>query len=388
MSDPYSEKIKVLFILHLPPPVHGAAIANSFIRNSSIINNEFETDYLSLATNAKLHESGKGSIRKVFTFMSLIFKVLRALVNKKYDLCYVSLTAGGPAFYKDLIIVSVLKLFGKKILYHFHNKGVSLAPQNAINDLLYRYAFRNTSSILLSRYLYSDIAKYVDEKDVFYCPYGIPPTGIANKGKRTPDSDELCRLLYFSNMMIEKGVFVLLEACRELKKRNYNFVCHFAGGWTDITQTEFNDYVQKNNLENVVVALGPRYKEEKLSVFSNSDVFIFPTFYHYETFGLVNLEAMQHGLPIVSTPEGGIPDVVVDGVTGFLVPQRNTDALTEKLEILISNPDLRTEMGAAGEKRYRELFTIDRFERKVADIIKEAVREKRVKTQLNQQATY
>ncbi len=64
---------------------------------------------------------------------------------------------------------------------------------------------------------------------------------------------------------------------------------------------------------------------------------------------LVLLEAMQYSLPVVSTPEGAIPDVVDDGVTGFLVPQRDTSALADKLEVLIKDPDLRVKNGSRGK---------------------------------------
>jgi glycosyltransferase involved in cell wall biosynthesis len=88
---------------------------------------------------------------------------------------------------------------------------------------------------------------------------------------------------------------------------------------------------------------------------------------------LVNLEAMQFSLPIVTTFEGGIPDVVDNEVTGFLVPQKNIDILAEKLEILIQNPDLRQQMGEAGRKRYEEKFTLDKFERRMVEILGEVI---------------
>jgi glycosyltransferase involved in cell wall biosynthesis len=84
---------------------------------------------------------------------------------------------------------------------------------------------------------------------------------------------------------------------------------------------------------------------------------------------LVLLEAMQHSLPVVSTFEGAIPDVVEDGVTGFLVLQRDAIALAEKIELLIKNPELRTSMGIAGRKRYENNFTISIFENRLKEIL-------------------
>lgn len=79
---------------------------------------------------------------------------------------------------------------------------------------------------------------------------------------------------------------------------------------------------------------------------------------------------MQFSLPIISTFEGGIPDVVKDGINGFLVPQRDAQALADKLEVLIVNPLLRKEMGFAGRKLYEEKFTIEIFEKRLLEIFR------------------
>jgi len=82
---------------------------------------------------------------------------------------------------------------------------------------------------------------------------------------------------------------------------------------------------------------------------------------------------MQAGLPVVSTFEGAIPEIVDDGVTGFLVPQKNPQALAEKLEILIKDSELRQKMGAAGRKKFLEKYTVDKFENNLLAIFKEVI---------------
>jgi glycosyltransferase involved in cell wall biosynthesis len=113
--------------------------------------------------------------------------------------------------------------------------------------------------------------------------------------------------------------------------------------------------------------VGKKYGTDKEAIFSKADIFAFPTY--YETFGLVNLEAMQFCLPIVSTFEGGIPDVVNDGKTGFLVPQKDAKALADKLERLIKNPALRKQMGKAGREKYEKEFTLNAFEKRLKEIL-------------------
>lgn len=364
-------KPKVLFLMHLPPPVHGAAMAGNYIKTSSIINEEIDTEYINLATNVILSESGRGSFRKLVTFVSIVKQLFITINRNSYDICHISLTASGLGFYKDLLMVAILKLHRIKLIYHFHNKGVAKFSRFWINRIFYRFVFTNTQSILLSPHLYTDIGSYVKKTDVYYCPYGIPPLLPSEEQKKEiSDPSKPCQLLYLSNMMTQKGVYVLLDALEKLKDKQLSFECHFVGGWADITEELFKHKLDEKNLSEVVFAHGPKYGQEKFSHFNKAEVFLFPTFYHFETFGIVNLEAMQHGLAIISTPEGGIPDIVVDGETGFLVPQQNSEELAKKLEIFIHQPDLRLKMGLAGKERFRHLFTIDKFEKKLVDILK------------------
>ena len=367
-------KAKVLFILHFPPPVHGAAMMGQLIRDSAVINDVIEADYINLSISKNLNEIEKYGIKKFFRLLRLQTNVLGALLKKKYDLCYITLTVSGPSFYKDFLIVLLLKLFRRKIIYHFHNKGVEEGSRLAINRALYRFTFRNTKSILLSKHLYSDIRRYVDEKDVYYCPNGIPLNTYENNKKTAHKANGVCKLLFFSNMMMQKGVYVLLDACKLLKYKDIKFECHFVGAWSDISEKEFRSEVEKNGLQQHVFAHGGKYGAEKGQFFHDSDIFIFPTYYHNETFGLVNLEAMQFSLPVISTTEGGISEVVSDGNTGFLVPQRNVTALARKIETLVNDAELRHKMGEAGKERYYSYFTIAKFEERLVNILRDSAK--------------
>jgi len=74
---------------------------------------------------------------------------------------------------------------------------------------------------------------------------------------------------------------------------------------------------------------------------------------------------------VISTFEGGIPDMVIKGVTGFLCKQKDAVCLADKIEILIKDPELRNNMGNAGRKRYEENFALEQFERRFIQILEE-----------------
>lgn len=369
-SDTLQVYKKVLCILHTPPPVHGAALVGKYIQSSRTFNSCFNINYINLSTSSTLNKIGKGGIRKLLSLVKIQIQILNALVRNHYDICYVTLTARGAGFYKDFLIVMILKLFRKKIIYHFHNKGVSSSHFNRLNDLLYRQVFKKAKVILLSEHLYPDIEKYVSKNDVYFCANGIPFNSPSVSPQSSNDNHP-CRLLFLSNMMETKGVFVLLEACEILRNKSLSYECNFVGDWSDISNQSFHYELKKRNLTQHVFAHGKKFDTDKHAFFTKSNIFIHPTL--NDCFPLVILEAMQFGLPIISTKEGGIPDIVMDGETGFLVPHKDSIALADKIELLINQPALRKEMGEAGKKRYQDYFTLEKFENNLVHILKSAI---------------
>ena len=158
--------------------------------------------------------------------------------------------------------------------------------------------------------LYQDIKKYVKYKDVYICPNGIP----VNPNLPTTIKKEF-NILFLSNMMKEKGVWDLVESCRILKINGRSVKCHFVGKWSDITKEKFAAEINKRGLKEYVSAYGAKYNDEKDTFLQKADVFVFPTYYNNECFPLVLLEAMEQGIPCISTNEGGIPAIIEDGKT-------------------------------------------------------------------------
>lgn len=88
-----------------------------------------------------------------------------------------------------------------------------------------------------------------------------------------------------------------------------------------------------------------------------------------EAFGLVAVEAMEYGIPVVASDEGGIPDIVEDCETGHIVEKQNPEALAKALENLFRNPGERDSMGKAGRKRFEERFTEGHFENRMNECL-------------------
>lgn len=203
------------------------------------------------------------------------------------------------------------------------------------------------------------------------CPNGVKPT-VDQSFERRPN--EIPHILFLSNLLIDNGVLVLLDALKILKDKDYSFVSDFVGSETkDIDAARFAKKVEARGLNRLAVYHGRKYGEEKDSFFKHADVFAFPTYYSNETFGLVNLEAMEYALPVVSTNEGGIHDIVVNGQTGYTVEKNDPVALADAMEQLFRNPELGILMGKAGRKRFEEMFTEETFERNMKECLKRSI---------------
>jgi glycosyltransferase involved in cell wall biosynthesis len=337
------------------------------IQNSERLRETFDCDFVNSCASRAMTEVGHWTVRKLLVFLFTAGLVVVRLWRNHYDLCYIAVAANGRAFYRDCLLVSLVRRTGVRVVYHLHTKGVSARQHRRLDDLLYRRLFVGSSVILLSRRLYPDIQKYVAPEHVHYCPNGIPRA----EGDLLParDANVAVEILFLSNLMAAKGVFVLLEACRELRTRGHTFQCRFVGAPGDVTRDEFLRHIDALGLAAHVSYEGAKYGRDKHRALARADVFAFPTYYHYECFPLVLLEAMQFALPVVSTSEGGIPDIVEDGRTGYLCPPQDARALADSLEPLLRDKSLRRRMGAAGQQKYEKEFTLKTFEKRFVDIV-------------------
>jgi colanic acid/amylovoran biosynthesis glycosyltransferase len=128
-------------------------------------------------------------------------------------------------------------------------------------------------------------------------------------------------------------------------------------------KSELQDLIDSLNVEDKIKLLGWKRQEEIVNLTEWADIFLAPSVTSedgdQEGIPVVLMEAMAQGLPILSTLHSGIPELIQDGVSGFLVSERDVEALTDKLEYLITHPEIWPEMGRAGRDHVERHFNID-----------------------------
>lgn len=154
----------------------------------------------------------------------------------------------------------------------------------------------------------------------------------------------------------EKGIAELLEAIVQVRRTRPDLRLLIIGASlpTDRGRAD-GDLVaelKELGLEDVIIATG--FTDRVAEYLSVADIFVLPSY--REGMPRSILEAMAVGLPVVATDIRGCREEVVDGVTGFLVPVRDAGRLAERIAELVESPELRANMGAAGQQRAREVF--------------------------------
>ena len=175
-------------------------------------------------------------------------------------------------------------------------------------------------------------------------------------------SDAAPVILHPARLLPWKGVDVGLAALRTLLDRGLDVTLVITdtqriADWNDELVTyrqQMVDLIRQLRLQGHVRFQSAAYADMP-ALYAASDIVIYPTIGE-EPYGLVPLEAMSCGRPVVGTLSGGISETIVDGVTGFLVPKSDPQPLADRLEVLISDPDSARRMGAAGRRRVLEQF--------------------------------
>ena len=360
-------KKRVLFILHYPPPVHGAAMVGQYIQKSTVINNDIRSIYLNLGTSRSINEIGKGGVRKWWRYILLLWNTLTTILTSRPDLVYLTLTSRGSGFYKDALVAMIAKALRVKTVYHFHNKGVKDRQDRVFDNFLYKMVFKNVDVILPSKLLYPDIERYISKTRIYTCANGIPNVVDGSELQANKESRSRFELLFLSNLIESKGIFVLLQACKILKNKGVIFHCTIAGGEGNISEMHLKKKIEGLGLSKEMSYVGKKLGAAKSELFSKADVFVHPTL--DDCFPLVLLEAMQFSLPVISTYEGGIPDIVENNKTGFLVQKNNAAELADSIETLYEDLIRSIAMGTLGRKKFEKEFSLTAFETRITSLL-------------------
>lgn len=352
------EPTRILIVGQLPPPQHGSNVMTD-ITLGTLKRIGYEPIFVDKSFSHNIRSVGKPSIRKILRLPVLALEVVRVCLSKKPALCMYFIAAGVTPVFVDAFVISFVRLCNVPYVLNFHGKGFRENLQNA--NLLWRKIVAHTltralGGIVLCDALRQDVNMVIPDSSLFPVPNAIQDRP---RMPRHPARDYV-QVLFLSNLAPAKGPFEFLMAASIVHQKRHDVRFVIAGADWDTNYTEeLRAYVDEHGLRPFVDFRGGVFEKAKDELFSSSDIFVFPT--HFETFGLVNLEAMRAGLPVVSSSEGAIPEVVQDGVTGFIVDSHSPEEIAERICLLVDDPELREAMGAKGREVFESKYTLEAY---------------------------
>jgi colanic acid/amylovoran biosynthesis glycosyltransferase len=287
----------------------------------------------------------------------LFFDSLHLLKNGPYDIVHSHFATKnilGPQL-KNAGIIN-----GKLIstFYGYDITGFIKKNGKDIYDILFKEA--DLITVIVKQWKKKLVDLGCDPEKIITQRIGIK---AENFHMRNTGNDSVSRILSIARFVEKKGIEYGLRAFAKVNRKNPGVTYEIVGEGP--LKKKLKLLVDRLGIKEKVNFLGRRNRNEIIEIIKKSDIFLAPSVTagngDQEGTPVVLMEAMASGLPIVSTLHGGISELIKDGVSGFLVDERNSAALANKIELLIQNPKLRKDFGEKGRKDVLEKFNSNKL---------------------------
>ncbi len=244
------------------------------------------------------------------------------------------------------------------------------APNPALSRNLASARFVITCTGYNAKYLREKFPSSAEKVHEIY--HGVDPEQY-NPARH--EAGECVEIISVGRLVETKGHEYLIRACAELCRRGLRFRLRLIG--TGPLRRRLEKLTAALGMNDSVLLAGAIPHEELTSMFSRSDIFALASVIakNGDRDGIPNaiLEAMASSLPVVATRISGIPEAVINGQTGFLVPQRQVRPAADAIERLAEDPGLRRKLGESGRKLVEEKFHIEKNSRALAKLLAEKI---------------
>lgn len=356
-------KTKILMVTAIySPPVCGAGYIAQLLKGSRFAE-EFDLSHVNTRFVDSVSDLEKIHLKKLVLFAWYFLVICAFIVWKRPDFVIICPGFAKGTFFKDSIYTLVCtKLFGRRVLWWIHPCGLrrlydaSGPPMRRWIQWVIKSVYR---VVIISEHQRSDFDFVCSQGQLFTISHGIPASQFSLSRF---DSRREIRVLYFSNLSVFKGWRILLEAAKHVCNCRDGIFFDFYGNPTkDSSQEVIEEAFRNSGFTNRICYHGAAYGTTKHQAYDRADVFCFIPDWRFESFGLVLLEAMNAGLPVISTEHPTNSDVIIGECGGFLIPKEDPAVLSDAILRLAGDSELRKRMGEYNRQRFYEHFTADKF---------------------------
>ena len=287
-----------------------------------------------------------------------VLKAFRYLPTR-YKIVHIH-SASYSDFYRSGIFVLLFKLFRKKVILHIH--GAEFEKFHAHNPRSVNYICHKADMLVTVSNYFVNFLKRVNLNDNVALLHNSIPTIIAKTNNNCTHPDTLI-LSYFGVITGRKGIFEVLEAIAICKNRLHTNIEFHIGGNGEIDR--MHDTISRLGLQDTVIYDGWLGENEKKQLLEKSDIFIHPSY--FESFGISILEAIGHGITVITTAVVGITDLVTDRFNCIVLEPGNVEQIAEAIIYLANHPEERLRLGANASKHAAN-FCHEKIAEKLQDI--------------------
>ena len=298
-----------------------------------------------------------------FHFVRAVARLVSACAARRIALAHVQMAAYGSVYRKS-VMMAICRIFRVPVILHIHGGDLDsfCADLDRVRLRTLRWLIGGVSEVVVlgeywRKFVVSMLAVPQEHVTVLYNGVPRPPAAAAAVGR------EGCEILFLGMVWREKGIDELLTALSlpMLSRAAWHMTVAGIGHIA-----EFRDQARGLGIGGRVDFVGWTDENTTRRLLEHADILVLPS--HFECFPMAVIEAMAHGLAVVVTPVGAVPEAIVDGETGVLVPVCDSVRLAEAIRRLLDDPALRRRLGANARARFCEAFDLDIFERRIRDM--------------------
>lgn len=345
------EKPRILILGKLPPPYIGPALATQIILSSDL-QKSYELQHFDTALNKSVSDFGKVRIGKLADLQGKYKAYRKVLKEYQPDLVLIPIGQTSAGFFKDVPFIRLAALSKAKTLLHLRGSAFKTWYEGLDvfrKKVVAKSVSRADGAIVLGENLRSMFDDFFRPKNIHVVPngadYSFPERNSAH-----------LQITYIANYLPGKGLKELLQALKGLEDRADlpEFKFKAFGAWdSEEYRRECTELANDLPFVELHDSISGDAKWQELS---NTDIFVF-TPKHPEGHPWSIVEAIAAGVPVVSTNRGAISQSVKNGENGFLLNDPVPGEIEEKLATLLTDENLRTEMGGESRSLYERKFT-------------------------------
>lgn len=300
----------------------------------------------------------KNAFLKIFFFVKSFTVYLLVLPFYKIVHIHFSWTTSA---YRKMFFFVYAKLLGKKIIIHLHSGAEPIIQSKARN--VYKYMFKKADvTVLLANAIKLKIEEIFEIKktEIIFNPCLALDNKKCNK---LADKDLI--VLFAGTITKKKGTDDLIYAFSKIASAFPDWKLVLAGNG-EIEKSKI--LAQNLQIKNQIIFTGWISGKEKDELFGRASIFCLPSY--TEGFPMAVLDAWAYGIPVVTTPVGGLPDVLLHGENSLVFQPGDIDVLDRNLEILMNNKELRQDIGKISLQLSNNLFNIKKISNQLDELYK------------------